>query len=107
MDFFSNLSATVLIGLITGAVSVAFSYIPFLYNWYSPLAAGTKKLIMAALILVSALVIFGLDCANLLNTSLTCTASDLNDIVYAVMFGAATNQAIYSLTKPTTTEGVG
>jgi hypothetical protein len=54
------------LSMIAGVVlSLAFSYIPGLKDWYASLEGTRKRLVMLGVLLISALAVFGLSCARL------------------------------------------
>ncbi len=91
------------LSMIAGAIlSLAFSYVPGLSGKYEQLAAEQKRLIMLALVVIVAGVIYGLSCAGLadkLGLSVACDEAGLIGLVRAVLLTAVANQGTYALTK--------
>lgn len=88
-----TLSATA--GLL---LSLLFSYVPKLSDWYAGKDAQTKALIMAGLLLVVAGGAYGLSCAGWGNY-FECTEAGLQTAVSVFISALVANQATYGLTK--------
>lgn len=83
---------------IAGVVlSLAFSYIPGLKDWFDRQEGNAKRLVMLGLMLGIVAVIFGLSCGGLLST-FACTWLGAWDALYLLILAAIANQAAYSLT---------
>lgn len=77
-------------------LSLLFSYVPGLSDWYAPLDPSVKRLTMAALLLVVAAGVFGLSCASI-TTSVACTREGALGLVYAFISALVANQSAYQL----------
>lgn len=87
------------LALIAGAfLSLCFSYIPGLKDWFDPLENKYKQAIMGGLLLVVALAIYGLSCAAVLNY-FTCDKAGLLEVVDILIKALIANQSIYLITK--------
>jgi hypothetical protein len=85
------------LGAIAGVVlSLAFSYIPGLSDKFSALPATTKRLIMAALLLLVAGGALALSCANIV-VSVECTQAGLLALVNTYIAALVANQAAYMI----------
>lgn len=85
--------------LIVGALlSLGFSYIPGLKDWFDPLENKIKQAIMGGLLLAVALTIYGLSCANIYNY-FTCDKSGLLELLDIFIRALIANQAVYLITK--------
>lgn len=86
---------------IAGIVlSLAFSYVPGLKDWFDRQDGNTKRLVMLGLMLGVVAAIFGLSCAGLM-TTFACTWLGAWDAVWLFVLAAIANQTAYSLTpKP-------
>ena len=94
------------LALIAGVVlSLLFSYVPGLNAWFGGLDGVTKRLLMLAMIVISAAGAFGLACAGWgadFGLSLTCDRVGLSGLIRAAILCAMANQATYvmSTTPP-------
>lgn len=85
------------LALVAGAVlSLSFSYIPGLADWYAKLDGTRKRLIMAGLLLVVTGGAFGLGCAGILG-GVDCSQNGAVSAVYAFILALVANQATYSI----------
>lgn len=83
---------------IAGIVlSLAFSYVPKLNDWYSALAGTTKRLVMAVVLLLVAGASLWLSCANII-LSIACTQAGLLSLINAFVMALVANQATYMIT---------
>ena len=90
----SDLSA--IAGII---LSLLFSYVPGFQNWYDPLSANLKRIIMLGLIILAAVAIFGLSCINVpvTGSTITCDIPGIWGLVKTFISCLVTNQAAYLL----------
>jgi putative flippase GtrA len=87
-----------LLASIAGIVlSLVFSYLPGAKDWFEQLDGNYKRLVMLASLVVVALAIFGLSCANWY-ALVACSAVGVKTLVEMVIIAAVTNQAAYALT---------
>ncbi len=80
------------------ALSLAFSYLPGLRDWYAGQEAQSKALVMLAALAVVCLLAFGLSCAGL-QQIVPCSQPGAWSLVTAFVAAAVANQATYSLTR--------
>jgi hypothetical protein len=88
-----------LISSVAGIVlSLAFTFVPGLSQWYDPLEKSKKQLIMlGALALVTAGAIV-LACVGWFNSPATCDQVGIEQAVTAFFLAAVANQTAYKLT---------
>lgn len=83
------------LGALAGLIlSLAFSYIPGLSDKFAALDATVKRLIMAALLLVVAVVALLLSCAQIVNT-VTCSQAGVIQLVNVFIAALVANQAAF------------
>ncbi len=88
------------LGALSGVVlSLAFSYVPGLREKFAALETTTKRLIMAALLLVVAAGALGLSCANIV-AAVECTQAGLMSLINVYIAALVANQAAF-LISPT------
>ena len=80
------------------ALSLAFSYIPGLREQFEKLQSGYKQLIMGVLILVVSAAIFGLACADILDT-VDCTRDGAVGMLMLAIQALIANQSAYLITR--------
>lgn len=91
------------LALFAGAVlSLAFSYVPRLRDWWAAQAPEVKRLLMAGLLFVVAAAVFGLACAGWLaallpGVTVSCTQAGLLELVKIYILALVANQGAYSL----------
>lgn len=89
------------LSLVTGTIlSLAFSYIPGARHWFERFDPAIKRLIMLALLLVSAGCVYGLSClgwASDWGISLTCDQSGLMGLIEQTVIAIIANQSIYAI----------
>jgi hypothetical protein len=93
---------TALMSAIAGAaLSLAMGYIPGSKDWWAKLKPEEKSLTMLALLVATALAIFGLSCAHWFDLALTCDQQGVQTLLIALasaLFG--NDQAYRRLVKP-------
>ncbi len=77
-------------------LSLLFSYVPGLSDWYSGLESTKKRLVMAALLLGVACGVFGLSCGNVI-TTVVCDKSGALGLIQAFIAALIANQATYQI----------
>jgi hypothetical protein len=93
-------TADILAGFAGILLSLAFSYIPKVSDWYATLTSQYKSLIMLAALAVAALAAFGLSCAGLgdiAGVTLTCDQPGVYVAIRAFVAAAIANQTTYLL----------
>lgn len=82
-------------------LTLSFSYVPGLKDWYETQDGNVKRLIMLGLLVVVALGSFGLACANLagdFGVTVTCDQAGVVGLVNALIAAVVANQAVYAIT---------
>lgn len=99
------------LSLFAGALlSLAFSYVPGLKDWFEQKDATTKRLVMALALLLIAIVIFAGACGKLLGTlpfTMTCDQNGAVALATNFVLALIANQATFTITpqrKPVTVE---
>lgn len=85
---------------IAGIVlSLIFAYIPGIKTWYDVKDSATKALIMAGMLLLVVVGVFGLACAGFSFNAVTvsCTKVDLMNLIQVYIFALIANQASFKL----------
>jgi hypothetical protein len=102
---------TTLSTVASAVLSLGFSYVPKLKDWYENLGensdgsddGGTqKRLVMLILLVMVVLVVFGLSCAGLgagFELNVTCDQPGAIGLVKALVFAIAANQGTYLITR--------
>lgn len=92
------------LSLFAGALlSLAFSYIPKLKDWFEEKDATTKRLIMAGALLAVSLGVFGMACADLLGglpiqVTAVCDRNGAVAIAVNFLIALVANQATFMIT---------
>ena len=85
------------LAMIAGVIlSLIFSYVPKVSDWYAKRTPTEKRLIMAVLLLAVAAGAFGLSCAEIV-VSVACTRAGAMGLVYAFITALIANQATYAI----------
>lgn len=93
--------------MIAGVVlSLAFSYVPGLRDWYGRQSKETKSLIMALALLLVAGAVFGLSCAGIL-LWVACTKAGAIGLLNLYILALMANQATFMLSPQTQKGSVG
>lgn len=89
------------LSLITGTLlSLFFSYVPGIHNWYTNFEPTIKRLIMLGLLLLVSVSIYGFSClgwAAEWGISITCNKTGLQTLIKQTVLAIIANQSIYSL----------
>jgi TRAP-type mannitol/chloroaromatic compound transport system permease large subunit len=105
------MDGTTLSAIASAVLSLGFSYIPGLKNWYNQLGQGEdgsddggtrKRLVMLVLLVLVVLAVFGLTCAGLgsgFELNVTCDKPGAMGLVKALVMAVAANQGTYMLTR--------
>jgi len=84
---------------IAGAVlSLAFSYVPGVKDWFEGLLSGQKQAIMGLLLLGTAGAVFGLSCGGVLDW-VVCSKEGVLGLVDVLIAALLANQTAYLITK--------
>ena len=89
------------LSLIAGtALSLAFSYIPGLNVKFAALDSTTKRLVLLALLAVSAGVVYGLSClgwGTAWGIALVCDQAGLQSLLENLLLAVIASQGVYSI----------
>jgi hypothetical protein len=90
------------LSLIAGTtLSLVFSYFPGARSWFDGYSPEIRRLIMLALLVCSACIVYGLSClgwAAEWGISLTCDRSGLFGLIEQLVLAIIANQSIYAIT---------
>lgn len=89
--------------IVGAVVSLLFSYLPVLEDWYNKLNKAKKRLVMAGVFIVIGVAIFGLSCAGVVNY-VECSQAGALAMLALVIRALIANQVAYKLTKKTKRE---
>ena len=81
-------------------LAVLFDWFPGLRTWFDGLSVDQKRQTAGGLVVLVVALVYGLQCANLLQTGLTCDQVGLSQIVYTALIALGVNQGFHLLTKP-------
>ncbi|RPJ29470.1 MAG: hypothetical protein EHM33_01070 [Chloroflexi bacterium] len=85
------------LGSIAGVIlSLAIAYIPQLAEWYGKFDTAGKARVMGILLVVAALGVFGLSCANVFML-VACTVEGAKDLLGILIAALVANQASFVL----------
>jgi len=93
------MNAELLAGALSILMSLGFSYIPGLRDKFEGFDRAEKQLTVGILLIVIALVSFGLSCAGVIDVGLTCDEAGAVGLVSTLISALVANQSIYGLTK--------
>ncbi len=94
-----NISPEFLSYLLAALTAVVFDWFPGVNAWYTALANGQKKSIMAATLAILIAIVFGLGCAGVL-AGMSCDKNQVAALVQVYMIAIGINQGVHLLTKP-------
>lgn len=84
---------------IVGVVlSLAFSYVPGVNDWFEGLASAYKRAVMGGLLVAAAVAIFALACGNF-EVGVTCSEAGAIEFVKVLIAALVANQSVYPITK--------
>jgi hypothetical protein len=83
------------LAMVAGVIlSLVFSYVPGVSDWYAKRTATEKSLIMAGLLALVAAGALGLSCARVID-AVVCTRDGAMGLVYAFIAALIANQATF------------
>ena len=86
------------LALLSGVIlSLAFSYVPGLRQWYDGLTPDRKRLVMLAALFVAVAGTFALSCTGY-GDQFACTTAGAYDAVSVFLLAMVANQATYLVT---------
>ena len=80
-------------------LSLLFSYVPGVKDWFESLTAANKQALMGILLLVVAAATFGLSCAGLVDIGVVCDKDGALGLVSVLIAALIANQSTYLITK--------
>jgi hypothetical protein len=90
------MTAEQLIVILGSVLAMLFAYIPGFANWFNPLEATIKRLIMLGLLAIITGAVFGLSCAGILS-SVTCDQTGAVALVTAFIYAVIANQGTFAI----------
>ena len=94
------MTAEQLIVILGSVLALLFAYVPGFANWFNPLEATVKRLIMLGLLAVITSAIFGLSCAGILS-AITCDQKGAVALVTAFIYAVIANQGTFAILPET------
>lgn len=91
------MTAELLAGYAGIILSLAFAYIPGVKEWYDALATQHKAAVMAGLLVVVAVGVFGITCGNLYDFGIVCGKTGAVDLLKILIAALIANQGAYTL----------
>jgi hypothetical protein len=86
------------LSLVSGvALSLLFSYVPKVKDWFGALESDYKRLVMLGALLLSAAAVMGLSCAGWYDL-VSCDQAGIKQLVEVFILAAIANQGAYMLT---------
>lgn len=89
----------ILMGIVMSVISLIFSFVPGLKQWFENFKPEAKQLFMLIATIVVAGGIFGLGCAGLISVGTVCTWKGAWDLVVLIFVGIVSNQGTYAITS--------
>jgi hypothetical protein len=90
------MSTEELVAVVGAILAVLFAYVPGFANWFNPLGAELKRLIMAGLLIIVGAAVFGLSCAGIL-ARVTCDFQGAWGLIIAILAGIVANQSLFAI----------
>jgi len=92
------MSAEQLAAIAGVVLSLAFSYIPGVKDWFEGLQSDHKQALMGVLLIAVAASVFGLSCSGILE-AVTCDKAGALGLINVLISALIANQSIYLITK--------
>lgn len=90
------MTAEQLIAIVGAALAFLFAYIPGFANWFNPLEATVKRLIMLGLLVVASVIVFGLSCSGVASY-VQCTQAGVWEFVKILGTAIIMNQSLFAI----------
>ena len=90
------MTAEALVALVAAILALLFAYIPGFANWFNPLEAEKKRLIMLGLMVIASAAVFGLSCAGIQPT-FTCSTTGIWELVKILGTAIIMNQSLFAI----------
>ena len=95
-----TITPVLLAQIVAAILSLTFSYVPGASDWWATLNAKQKSGIMALLLIVESLAIFGLSCGNVIS-GISCDKPGLIELASILIAALIANQATFMISpKP-------
>jgi hypothetical protein len=105
--FSLNITPEFLSYILAGLVAILFDWLPGLSAWYDGISELKKKQVMAGLLLVIVLAIYGGICGQIFSAEFTCDKTGFASMIQVFLIAVGVNQGIHALIKPTLTVKLG
>ena len=89
------MTAEVLSSIAGIVLSLVFSYVPGISDWFGKLEATYKRLVMLALLVVVGIGVFGVTCWGIVKTGITCDQAGAIGLVKVLVVALVANQSTY------------
>lgn len=90
------------LGALLGVVlSLAFSYVPGLSEWFAGLKGNVKQLVAGLALIVIAVGVFAASCAGLGDYGVSCSKEGAVGFIQVLISALVANQSTYLITKQT------
>lgn len=96
-----ELTPELLAGIVAVVISLAMNYIPKLNTWFAGLATAAKSGIMALLLAITSVVIYGGGCLGWFMSNITCDQSGIFKLVSIFIAALIANQGAYVISPQT------
>lgn len=93
--------------LLAGLIAILFDWFPGLAAWFDDISELKKKQVMAGLLLIVVLIIYGGICGQIFTTTYTCDKAGFASLFEVFLIAVGINQGIHALTKPSLTTKLG
>ena len=90
------MTAETLSAIVAALLALLFAYIPGFATWFNPLESEKKRLIMLGFLVVAAVVIFGLSCAQI-SPYVPCTKEGVWSLVQILGAAIIANQSLFAI----------
>jgi hypothetical protein len=90
------MTAEQLVAIVSAVLALLFAYVPGFANWFNPIQAEYKRLIMLGLLLAVSAVIFGLSCSGIA-TYVECTQQGVWEYVQILGVAIIMNQSLFAI----------
>jgi hypothetical protein len=90
------MTADQLILIVSAFLALLFAYVPGFANWFNPMEAEKKRLIMLGFLVLASAVVFGLSCAGV-SAYVECTQAGLWGLVQTLILAVIANQGTFAI----------
>jgi hypothetical protein len=80
-------------------LSLIFTYVPWVSDWYEELEAKYKQLVMLAALLAVSGAVYGFSCLEWLKLNITCDQVGAVELLKVFIAALIANQGVYLLTR--------